>query len=201
MYILETFGSRRKTCATRGYLTTWSLPHVLLLPCHPASRAGEDCAAELPWEEEAAQHLLPLRLPPLRSSACLKRMTWRECHCSAPRSDLSVNNIKMFKLCYLNSMKLVITFLFYVCSVVSALSQPVKMLKTLLNRGGKCRCQSQFSMFGKWERIQTLRKRHSVEIYYKESVIKAMLAFQVQFCKETSISLKCVSCYVSQQGF
>lgn len=104
----KTSGNRRKIWVNRGCLSMQRLPCFLFLPCHPANQAGEDCVAELPWEEEVVQHLLPLHLLPLHSSACLKRMTSRECHCSAPRSDPSVNKIKAFKLCYLlRSMKLV----------------------------------------------------------------------------------------------
>lgn len=98
----------RKIWADRGCFNMQSLPCFLFLPCHPVNQAGEDCVAELPWEEEVVQHPLPLHLLPLHSSACLKRMTLRECHCSAPRYDPSVNKIKTFKLCYLlSSMKLV----------------------------------------------------------------------------------------------
>lgn len=107
-YILYKDFWRQKKEFGRGCLNMRSLPCFLFLPCRPANRAGEDCVAELPWEEEVVQHLLPLHLLPLHSSACLKRMTWRECHCSALRSDLSVNKIKTFKLhCLLSSMKLV----------------------------------------------------------------------------------------------
>lgn len=49
------------------------------------------------------------------------------------------------------------------------------LLQTLLNRGGKCRCQRQFSMSGKSKRIQILRKRHSAEMYYRKVLWKPCL--------------------------
>lgn len=96
--MLQDFKKQKKDLGKQR-LNVQSLPCFLLLPCHPVNQAGEDCVAELPWEEEVVQHLLPLHLLPLHSSACLKRMTLRECHCSAPRSDPSVNKIKTFKFC------------------------------------------------------------------------------------------------------
>lgn len=192
MYITETFGNRRKICASRAYLNMWSPSSFLLLPCHPASQAGEDCVAELPSEVEAVQHPLPLRLPPLRSSACLKRMTWRECHCSAPRCDPSVKKInqdiqalsppQQHEACSTQAC------LKQVCSVDSPLStsqdDPTNTVQ-FLNRGGKkSRCQREcFQCLVKADGLRYWEQDMQLEIYYRKVLPKPCLLSKLSSVK------------------
>lgn len=175
-YILYKDFWRQKKDFGRSCLNMRSLPCFLFLPCRPANRAGEDCVAELPWEEAVVQHLLPLHLLPLHSSACLKRMTWRECHCSALRSDLSVNKIKTFKLHCLLSSKLVLRqFCRFTC--LSTSQDDPTHTGQLFNNGKIKNAYAKdyvFNVWGKSKWIEILRNSQLV-IYYRKVLPKQCL--------------------------
>lgn len=128
------------------------------------------------------QHLLPLHLLPLHSSACLKRMTWRECHCSALHSDLSVNKIKTFKLhCLLSSMKLVkhklVLRQFCRFTCLSTSQDDPTHTGQLLNNGKIKKAYAKdyvFNVWGKSRWIEILRNSQ-LEIYYRKVLPKQCL--------------------------